>query len=788
MPIRASGKPENKMYPVEFFRIFITLVLLTIFSQGSFAYSPTTTHAGLSQEIVTFYESEQGDIFTEAEGELIIQASIDEDNPPTRAVNHFYDPISGKGINNYRNAYDWATNELGGNEFYWKAGIEAYAKGDTRTGLIVLGHVLHLLEDSSVPDHTRNDPHKGEGIEGLYTGTSPFEDWAHKEKTRATMQGYANQIRAEGYLSDICYDKKECFDTLALYSNQNFFSADTIAQSKYADPKISEVDDFYAYGVDKLTQKKVKLYILLSSDKSEQQALLQDRDNNSILEEYFSRLAPRTISVGAKVVDLYMTEAKFARAEYLKEQDDARRSAIQEEERLNTELSGAGWFTQLRFGFREIFVKKPIAVVTHVSGKLASASENFLISYTTVFGEAVHVIDATRASSGRASVFVANKTQESAKQAYLEVNIATKNAGEKIMTEAEKLAELAVKLIEMKAILERYAKESAHSQLATTYIPIGEVLGVSTTTETVSIVDTVPSVSIRIDEGIPQGSAPATPALTTPPVSDTTAPDAPIILEPSDVTTILATTTLALAGTAEANSTIAIVVTNATTSLFLTPTDSTGIWSIPLFLSEGTTTLELVAIDEVGNMSATTTATLVVRIPLLVPEPRHVTCSSLLYSNNSIEPASPPDPLLFVRPTQWNVEGDTPTAKVNIETVTIWAKLSSAFFSVGDNAQVNVGGVFFNHSIIKSDLDVAQPITFNGSFTTSAGNNFFIDTWTTGGMGRFDNPSRIYGSVADSYLGPLSYALSSDNITPIGLADLWFEVCGIEISSAPEGE
>ena len=31
--------------------------------------------------------------------------------------------------------------------------------GDKAYGLEALGHVLHLLEDATVPDHTRNDPH-----------------------------------------------------------------------------------------------------------------------------------------------------------------------------------------------------------------------------------------------------------------------------------------------------------------------------------------------------------------------------------------------------------------------------------------------------------------------------------------------------------------------------------------------------------------------------------------------------------------------------------------------------
>ncbi len=42
------------------------------------------------------------------------------------------------------------------------------------TAMYILGHIVHLLEDSSVPDHTRNDAHPGVGEDYSPYGKDPF--------------------------------------------------------------------------------------------------------------------------------------------------------------------------------------------------------------------------------------------------------------------------------------------------------------------------------------------------------------------------------------------------------------------------------------------------------------------------------------------------------------------------------------------------------------------------------------------------------------------------------------
>src|SRR3989338_3096756 len=78
--------------------ILISLLALAILPQGVLAYKPTTTHAGLSQEIADFYNLRFARKLTGLEKELLIKGSVDEDAPVTRVLNHFYDPVRNVGL------------------------------------------------------------------------------------------------------------------------------------------------------------------------------------------------------------------------------------------------------------------------------------------------------------------------------------------------------------------------------------------------------------------------------------------------------------------------------------------------------------------------------------------------------------------------------------------------------------------------------------------------------------------------------------------------------------------
>src|SRR3989344_2057131 len=95
-------------------RFFVKIFLLATFFMPlvSLAYGPTTTHAGLSQEIVNFYNYLLYPKITDSEKEFIIRGSIEEDFPPDRSLSHFYDPVRNIGFNEFPSAKKWANGDI----------------------------------------------------------------------------------------------------------------------------------------------------------------------------------------------------------------------------------------------------------------------------------------------------------------------------------------------------------------------------------------------------------------------------------------------------------------------------------------------------------------------------------------------------------------------------------------------------------------------------------------------------------------------------------------------------
>ena len=77
--------------------LFFSIMLLALPSQ-IMAYDDDTVHPALTREIIDFYELSGGKKFTDEQRQWIIQGAVDEDKAP-RWLNHFFDPISGWGLN-----------------------------------------------------------------------------------------------------------------------------------------------------------------------------------------------------------------------------------------------------------------------------------------------------------------------------------------------------------------------------------------------------------------------------------------------------------------------------------------------------------------------------------------------------------------------------------------------------------------------------------------------------------------------------------------------------------------
>ncbi len=388
-------------------KLYIFYIILFIFltpQNFSLAYEPKTTHAGLTNQIVNFYNLNFSKQIDDPIKELIIQGSIDEDSPAFRVINHFYDPIRNIGINGSRTSKQWVFDDLD-NEYSWNNGIKYYAQGDNEKAFLSLGHVLHLIEDMTVPDHTRNDPHIGVGPVGLYTGESPYENWSDKNKDTNSLSGLANVYKNGGERPKVLSSLENYFDFLANYSNNNFFSADTIANYsyKYDDPKINEIKKGYGYSIDQLLGDKFKIIIVKDDQDGSVDFKLIDQKDTSVLSEYFSRLGKQAVLSGAGVINLFFNEAEKARSEYLAQQEQKRKADIVEAQKTAERLNDAGVVTLVIEGAKDIFIAPSLSRARAlasgfdngsriaISG-LGNASSMVAFTAQVIFGKASNLI------------------------------------------------------------------------------------------------------------------------------------------------------------------------------------------------------------------------------------------------------------------------------------------------------------------------------------------------------------------------------------------------------------
>lgn len=306
------------------------LLIFSIFiSFSALAYSPHYTHPDLTEEIAKLFnfKNTDSDIKISAnEIRWMREGAVNEDTPP-RWINHFYDPENkvgwqGKHFGDRTQeqglfsgesmapkpaiaSNDWVTNQeyqsaygrQYGNQT-WQKAIKSYIDGDKRSAFIALGHILHLIEDASVPDHTRNDTH----ADLFGDPGSPYEDYS-KEYTNFNKLTVAENLKNNNFLyfSTI----QDAFEYLATYSNNNFFSEDTISNEEYALPNLKDLQKKNGY----LYDGEKKLY-LAKEDIDKFNIIYTTNDESFVLPFYFYNLSAQAVSTGAGVLDLFFREVE----------------------------------------------------------------------------------------------------------------------------------------------------------------------------------------------------------------------------------------------------------------------------------------------------------------------------------------------------------------------------------------------------------------------------------------------------------------------------------------------
>lgn len=288
-----------------------------------FAYNDKTTHPELTGAIVDLYNSEFSNKIGNRDRLFVVKGSIEEDTFG-RWMRHFYDPVYEKGLaylGNWQSSKGWAQDHKaqakldpkmfllaaafkpfsGSTDYSWERSVYEYAWGSKERGLEGLGHILHLLEDAAVPDHTRNDAHP--------TG-SVYEGFAMDKRVEGEERG----LRGTVVLGSV----EEYFNRMAMYSNNNFFSKDTIFIDKYSSPIISEEGyellsdgQLYRFGYRTIENNKFKLVLtgkrILGSTKEVKS--IEDV-NHLILSDYWSLLSKQVVLNGAGMVKLFFDEVE----------------------------------------------------------------------------------------------------------------------------------------------------------------------------------------------------------------------------------------------------------------------------------------------------------------------------------------------------------------------------------------------------------------------------------------------------------------------------------------------
>jgi hypothetical protein len=255
----------------------------------------------------------------------IIDGGFSQDEPEKwQSLRHFYDPINARdayltdskilrligsgyyGAEMYNpqiNALDWAFDSSKRNEYSYPKAKEyfksALASEDRKTenygrAWRSVGETMHMMADMATPAHVRNDGHPI---------SDPYED--------SVIGSVVENISRSGESpANLNYNvaPRTLMDKLALFTNRNFFSADTIISS-YPQPDLSQspADNGYIMGtINGQPYHVVKITSLMEDLYSSPRSSVLPHMDLLVIQDQQKILIPTAVRAGAAVLDRFL--------------------------------------------------------------------------------------------------------------------------------------------------------------------------------------------------------------------------------------------------------------------------------------------------------------------------------------------------------------------------------------------------------------------------------------------------------------------------------------------------
>ena len=309
--------------------------------------------------------------------EWIGEGGAEEDSPFTRSFKHFHDPtrnledagLGGMMLSALRWAQQPPGTQLSGGSYSWHDARQYYLNALTATSIEqrdenlakmfrAIGQVMHLLEDMSVPEHVRDDPHPSNSLIGWLPIYSSYEKYVNLNiATEANIDAffqttYSNMKRYEwdALLESSAFSASDArvpianlFDKhsvsglfglpgdltsgLSEYTNTNYFSDDTIFKEKYEYPRKEDLEIIAAVpttipnavnerryyrvkstaGVEKVERMAVigRYYDYMTKNHPNEQTEPRFYLDDDCYQEYAQHLIPRAMGYAASVPDYF---------------------------------------------------------------------------------------------------------------------------------------------------------------------------------------------------------------------------------------------------------------------------------------------------------------------------------------------------------------------------------------------------------------------------------------------------------------------------------------------------